>query len=88
MVCGHVYLGLRSRLTDPLFVGGLHNLVATWVAFVKQLREEVAVPILVEDQITLGRCGTGVCFMDFEEREVEPSALEISMNFRSEFSSM
>src|SRR5258708_1138283 len=63
----HVGLGFRGRLTDPLFVARLGHLAAAWVAFVEQLRKEVAVPVFVEDQFALRRCGVGLCLLDFEE---------------------
>ena len=54
-------------MTDPLFVARLEHLTAAWVAFVKQLRKEVAISVFVEDQFALGRCGVGFCRLDFEE---------------------
>src|ERR1700730_2381039 len=67
VVCRHVCLRFLGRLADLLFVARLGHLAAAWVAFVKQLRQEVAISVFVEDQFTLGRCGVGLCVLDFEE---------------------
>src|SRR5437016_4377054 len=55
VVCRHMFLAFRGGLTDSLFVARLEHLAAARVAFIKQLRKEVAIPVLVEDQFALGR---------------------------------
>ena len=55
VMCRYVFLAVRGRLTDPLLVARLEQLAADRAAFIKQLREEVVVPILVKDQFALGR---------------------------------
>ena len=50
VVCRHVFLSFRGFLTDSLFVTRLGYLTAVRVAFVKQLRKKVAIPVFVEDQ--------------------------------------
>jgi hypothetical protein len=67
VVCRHVFLAFRGRFTESLFVARLEHLVAARVAFIKQLRKEVAIPVLVEDQFALGWCGVGLCGLDIEE---------------------
>src|SRR5713226_877724 len=67
MVCRYVFLSFQGRLTDLRFVAGLEHLTAAWVAFVEQLRKEVAISVFVEDQFALGRCGVGLCVLDFEK---------------------
>jgi hypothetical protein len=71
-MCRHVCLRLRGRLTDPLFVMRLDHLAAVWVAFVKQLRKEVAIPVFVEDQFALGRRGVVYFVLDFEKSGCRP----------------
>src|SRR5260370_8867213 len=63
VVCSYVGLGFRGCLTDLLFVGGLGYVAPAWVAFVKQLRNEEAIPLFVEDQFALGRRGIGLRFL-------------------------
>src|SRR6267378_5917070 len=53
VVCPHVFLGFRGRLIEPLFIARLEQLTASWAAFVKQLRKEIAIPVFVEDQFAL-----------------------------------
>jgi len=71
--------GFRSSLSHALLVARLGHLAAVWVAFVKQLRKEIAVPVFVEDQFALGRCGICLCGPDLKRAEAEPSTLLISI---------
>ena len=81
---GHMGLGLRSRLANPFLVARFVDRAAVWIAFIKQLRKEVAISVFVEDQFGLGRYRVGLCVTDFEESgSREPSALVISIAVRS-----
>jgi len=62
----YVFLSVR-RLTDPLFVARPDHLVSATIALVKQLRKEVAIPVLVEDQFVPGRYGVGLYGPDVKE---------------------
>src|SRR6267378_1870612 len=67
VVCRHILLAFCGCLTDSFFVARLEHLATARVAFIKQLRKEVAIPVLVEDQFALGRRGVGLCAPHFEE---------------------
>src|ERR1700739_3645736 len=60
VMCRHVLLGFGGRSADPFLVAGLDRCAAAGIAFVEQLREEVVVPVLVEDQFALGWRGAGL----------------------------
>lgn len=64
-VCRNVLLclSLGTLLTDSFFIARLGQLAAAGFALVKQLRKEVLVSILVEDQFTLAWGRVGLCFL-------------------------